>query len=397
LTAVPGERLVGAFRGRDDQDVTRILDIKGLLSSAFVGRTRPQRKAHPIGAAAKAIDSDVADSNQRLVTFDVAGQEFALSLDVVREIVTAPESLAVMPRSEALVLGVANHRDGLLPLFSLRGLLGLPPSAGPEGRQKVIVTIVGGVLAGLVADRMRAVLSADPALIEAIPSVLAARTGGETRIKAIYRGEAGRRLISILDPERLFREDIMQRLGEARGPGQTMASAGGKARGEERRFLLFRLGEDEFGLPIEAIDEVARVPDQITRVPKTPRFLEGVINLRGEVLPVIDQRRRFDLPKLDDGARRLLIVVRSQKYRAGLIVDDVSEVLRSSADAIAPAPDLTGDITRLVNGVINLADAGRMILILDPDALLSKTERGLLDALGGVDDHGLELDEVKNG
>ena len=64
--------------------------------------------------------------------------------------------------------------------------------------------------------------------------------------------------------------------------------------------LVFRLGSDEFGLPIDTVVEVAQVPAQITRIPKTPKFLEGVINLRGEVLPVVDQRRRFDMPKLDN-------------------------------------------------------------------------------------------------
>ena len=67
--------------------------------------------------------------------------------------------------------------------------------------------------------------------------------------------------------------------------------------------MVFRLGDDEFGLPIEAVDEVARVPDQITRLPKTPKFLEGVVNLRGEVLPVVDQRRRFDMPALEQTER----------------------------------------------------------------------------------------------
>ena len=60
-----------------------------------------------------------------------------------------------------------------------------------------------------------------------------------------------------------------------------------------RQFLVFRLGAEEFGLPIAAVDEVAAAPEKITRLPKTPKFLEGVVNLRGDVLPVIDQRRRF--------------------------------------------------------------------------------------------------------
>lgn len=148
----------------------------------------------------------------------------------------------------------------------------------------------------------------------------------------------------------------------------------------ERQFLIFRLGTDEFGLPIEAVDEVARVPNQITRVPKTPKFLEGIVNFRGEALPIVDQRRRFDMPasKRSDGRR--LIVVRSERHRAGLIVDSVSEVLRCSAETIQPPPILTDEITRLVHRIINLEDQNRIVLLLDPDELLTRAERGLLDA-----------------
>ena len=149
---------------------------------------------------------------------------------------------------------------------------------------------------------------------------------------------------------------------------------------DEARFLVFRLGDEEFGLPIELVDEVARVPREITRVPKTPRFLEGVVNLRGEVLPVVDQRSRFDMPKFaGEPERRRLIVVRTQRHRAGLIVDSVSEVLRTSRQAIEAAPELTDEISRLVDGMINLHVAGRMVLLLAPAELLSRAEHGLLD------------------
>ena len=108
------------------------------------------------------------------------------------------------------------------------------------------------------------------------------------------------------------------------------------------QFVVFRLGEDEFGLPIEAVNEVARVPDQITRLPKTPKFLEGVVNLRGDVLPVVDQRRRFDMPPLEEQGARRLVVVRTERHRAGLIVDRVSggaALLRPTTIEPAPEPD----------------------------------------------------------
>jgi purine-binding chemotaxis protein CheW len=320
----------------------------------------------------------VAVQTDRLVTFEVAEQEYALALSVVQEVVSVPETVTPMPRAETLAVGVMAFRDRLLPLLSLRGLLGFPPAPISDAREKVLVASVGGAMVGLIADRARAIVSAERDRVDPVPSVLAARSGGEARIKAIYRGEGGKRLISILAPEQLFREDIMERLGSS--APKPVAEQTAKA--ADRQFVVFRLGADEFGLPIEAVDEVARVPEQITRVPKTPKFLEGVINLRGEVLPVVDQRRRFDLPA-DDSESRRLIVVRSERHRAGLIVDSVSGVLRSTADAIDPAPDLTGDITRLMHGVVNLEDSGRIILLLDPGELLTRAERGLLDAFEG--------------
>jgi len=380
LAAQPGELLRGAFRGDGEHDVIKILDIQSLLAAAFVQRPRaPRAQALASGAAAAHAADEVTDQS-KLVSFDVAGQEYALALDVVQEIIPAPETLAVVPHSEALLLGVTAYRETLLPVLSLRGLLGFAPSVQSDGREKVLVTHVGGVLVGLLADRMQAIVAVDPALFDAPPSMLAARIGGESRIKAIYRGEGGRRLISILEPEQLFREEVMRKLGGEGGAAPVQAGASDSAAHGQVQFLVFRLGEDEFGLPIETVDEVSQVPDRITRVPKTPKFLEGVVNLRGEVLPVVDQRRRFDMPKLADGERRRLVVVRTERHRAGLIVDSVSEVLRSNQSAIEPAPDLTGEATRLVNGVINLEREGRIILLLDPAELLSRTERGLLDA-----------------
>jgi purine-binding chemotaxis protein CheW len=380
LAASTGERLSGAFRLEGRGEVAKILDIRPLVEAAFVPRARPERVA--TAALARGLFGEAdgeAEARQKLVTFDVGGQEFGLALDDVREIVSAPDNLTTAPHSEAVVLGVTAYRDTLLPLLSLRRLLGLGPGDVDDRREKVVVTAVGSVLVGLVADRMRAIVSADPALIEPTPAMLAARTGGEAQIASIYRGEGGARLISILAADKLFREDVMTKLGQA-GQAAAAVDNGKTAATQTRQFLVFQLCGDDFALPIEVVDEVARVPVQVTRLPKAPAFLEGVINLRGEVLPVIDQRRRFGMPAATNHAARRLIVVRTEHRRAGLIVDAVSEVLRSAGDAIEPAPDLSGEATQLVHGVINLEAAGRMVLLLDPTELLTRTERGLLDA-----------------
>jgi purine-binding chemotaxis protein CheW len=388
LASGEGERLSGVFQAPASEEVAKVLDVWGLLHEAFVPRAKPQRSTSPLLVRNQTQTVAAGDERQKLVTFEVAGQEYGLDLSVVREIVRAPDTVAVVPRAEAVVVGVMTYRETLLPLMSLRGLLGFLPDAGGEDERKVLVTTVNGVLVGLVADRMRAIVPVDPERLEPTPPMLAARTGGEAKVRAIYRGEGEGRLISVLAAELLFREDVMQRLGGEQGAAHLGVAKADTQHREALRFLVFRVGDDEFGLPIEAVDEVARVPEQITRLPKTPAFLEGVVNLRGDVLPVVDQRRRFDMPKLEGATGQRLVVVRTVRHRAGLIVDSVSEVLIAYADQIDPAPDLTGQATQLVNGVLNLESAERIVLLLDPTELLTQAEQGLLETFGAEAKHG---------
>jgi purine-binding chemotaxis protein CheW len=241
----------------------------------------------------------------------------------------------------------------------------------------VIVATIQGNIVGLVVDEMRDIFSADEERLDPIPDVLAARTGGESRIVSIYRGNDDRGLVSILSSEQIFGDDVMRKLTDTKN---TIESDGTRmADGETRQFLVFRLGDEEYGLPIGAVEEVARVPAKISRVPNTPKFLEGVVNLRGEVIPVVDQRKRFQMPVFDGMTERRLVVVRTERHIAGLVVDSVSEVLRASVDDMDAAPDLTGESTKLVMGVINLHNQQRIVMLLDPSELLTRAERGLLD------------------
>ncbi len=104
------------------------------------------------------------------------------------------------------------------------------------------------------------------------------------------------------------------------------------------------------------------------------------MNLRGDVLPVVDQRRRFDMPAFANAEGRRLVVIKTERHRAGLIVDSVSDVLRTRPENVEPPPNLTDDMTRLVRGVINLEASKRMVLLLDPTEVLTRAEQSLLDS-----------------
>ena len=140
LAAQPGERLKGAFATRRRRAVAKILDHRPLIAGGIrASRSAPARARHWPRRRPRASTERAADDRQRLVSFDVAGQEYAFPLEAVLEVVDAPETLAALPASEELVLGVTPFRDTLLPLLSLRGLLGFPQAArnGPrEGRRR---------------------------------------------------------------------------------------------------------------------------------------------------------------------------------------------------------------------------------------------------------------------
>ena len=153
---------------------------------------------------------------------------------------------------------------------------------------------------------------------------------------------------------------------------------------DDEQFVLFRLMGEEYGVPIDAVQEIVRVPPELTRIPNTPDYIEGVINLRGAVLPVIDQRKRFRLEALARNDRQRIMVFTIRGARTGFIVDHVSEVRRIPVGAIGPAPDLSGEQKTIIRRVANLDADKRLILLLDVLQLVKAHEsRDIEDAVGG--------------
>ena len=128
LSAEGAEKLLGAFPIARTSQVAKILDIKALLEAAFANLARGKKLERKAGAAVRLGHASArrasSEDAQLLVTFEVAGQEFALPLDVVQEIIPSPAAITAVSRSDDVVLGITSVRDTLLPLLSLRGLLG---------------------------------------------------------------------------------------------------------------------------------------------------------------------------------------------------------------------------------------------------------------------------------
>ncbi|EPR30446.1 CheW protein [Alkalidesulfovibrio alkalitolerans DSM 16529] len=142
------------------------------------------------------------------------------------------------------------------------------------------------------------------------------------------------------------------------------------------QLVTFSIGDEEFGVDILKVQEIIRTME-ITKVPRAPEFVEGVINLRGKVIPIIDLRKRFGMETRQHDKDTRIIVIEINKMIVGFVVDSVSEVLRISADTVEPPPPVVAGLeSEYIKGVGKLAD--RLLIMLDLDRLLSREEKNVL-------------------
>ena len=141
------------------------------------------------------------------------------------------------------------------------------------------------------------------------------------------------------------------------------------------QLVSFHLGGEEYGIEILSVQEIIRMME-LTRVPNSPDFVEGVINLRGKVIPVIGMRKRFNMPAIEHTQQARIIVVEVDGHDVGFVVDAVNEVLRIPTDTVEPPPRLAKVEREMVKGVGKLEN--RLLLLLDVQKLLSHTEQAVM-------------------
>jgi len=146
------------------------------------------------------------------------------------------------------------------------------------------------------------------------------------------------------------------------------------------QLVSFELGGEEYGVDVLTVREIIRMPS-ITKMPNTPDYVDGIINLRGTVVPIISLRRRFGLGERDQDRQCRILVMEVGDGLTGFMVDAVAEVIRISAAEIQPSPAIVqGNAAQdCITGVINRAE--RLLIVLDLDRLFSEAEQAALDAL----------------
>jgi purine-binding chemotaxis protein CheW len=149
--------------------------------------------------------------------------------------------------------------------------------------------------------------------------------------------------------------------------------------GKTLQAVTFALGSEEYGVDIAQVQEINRMVT-ITHVPRAPQFMEGVINLRGQLIPIIDLRTRFGMERSELTKNTRIVVTEIGNKRIGMVVDSVSEVLRIPVEQIEDAPDLVAGVeTEYIRGVGKMGD--RLIIMLDLGRVISASEKVELQEL----------------
>lgn len=171
-----------------------------------------------------------------------------------------------------------------------------------------------------------------------------------------------------------------------------MKSTTAEAAKKIKKFVTLGLGNERYGIEVTKTREIiARY--EIVPLPKTPEFIEGIISLRGDIIPVVDLRKRFELPSRERDADTRIIVIEMRDFSVGIQVDRVYEVLKLAEEAIEPPPPMVSGLKAdYLEGVAEVQ--GKLTTILNLDEIFSSTERiilGDVEAVAGVGGQGTEV------
>jgi purine-binding chemotaxis protein CheW len=246
--------------------------------------------------------------------------------------------------------------------------------------QRIIVVDSGGFVLGLVVDHVHEVLNVPKNLIEPPPLIT---SSGGMELSGVAKLEDGSRLIMVLDVANLMKDQKLRDVqnashctAEQEKTDEARKDGADEQELSEVQLVTFMLGAEEFGVPISQIQEIDRL-GKVTKVPNAAQFIEGITNLRGEVIPVLDTRKRFELEAKTADDRTRIIIVDMGGIKTGLVVDSVREVLNLARKDIAPPPEAIGSAIdqQFISG-IGKVDAGkRMIVLLDVEKILSRQEQ----------------------
>ena len=331
--------------------------------------------AGTIGSGDEATGEEEEEDGRPFVTFRLGSESFGIALHEVEEIVELPPVTKV-PDAPDYVLGVICLRDQVMPLVDLSEILSIQQGDSERKRDMVVLLSFGSARIGVVVDEIQEILRVQDGQTLPPPQTLSEAEREHLEGILLLPG----RMVSLINVLKIITGDDQEKIA-AMGQGLGLADTRGQETVPNLELVVFRLGPESYGLRLHEVREIIMV-GQITPVPRAPHFVDGVLNLRGEVMPVVDLRTRFGLERVEATTISRILITSIGGVFTGLVVDAVDEVRPVELNRFGPPPAVTAvGANRYIEKVARL-DNG-MIFLLELKQLLTDAETGQLQGLQG--------------
>ena len=346
------------------------------------------------------INAQHCDLGYWLDNFNTASQDIQDGIKEIREPHarlhdTAAALTGLVRRSKEDAL--ANYEKKLEPLLSLvydhlDNLKELIINNINED-QRILVVDDGDLTVGYLVDHVNEVIRVSKSIINETPTIASTQ---KNEIKGVAKLEDGKRLILIMDQGSILsgtETDVLSDVATAQSTSSKHIQEEEMAEGdqeqktlaeqslEEEQLVTFLLDKEEYGLRIMDVQEINRL-ETITDVPKAPFFIDGVTNLRGNIIPVLNIRTLFGKTAKENDDKTRIIIVDINNNKTGILVDQVNEVMRLSKSNIDQTPAIVSGVgNQFMDGICKLQNGERMITLINISQLLSSNELDQFDAM----------------
>ncbi len=348
----------------DSSELSRRTELEDLGMAGTIG-----------GAGNNDAVEDLEEDGRPFVTFRLGSESFGIALHEVEEIVELPPVTKV-PDAPDYVLGVICLRDQVMPLVDLSEILSIQQGESERKRDMVVLLSFGSAKIGVVVDEIQEILRVQDG--QTLPPPQTLSEAEMEHLEGILL--LPDRMVSLINVLKIITGDDQEK-SAAMGQGLGLMDSRAQETVPSLELVVFRLGPESYGLRLHEVREIIMV-GQITPVPRAPHFVDGVLNLRGEVMPVVDLRTRFGLERVEATSISRILITSIGGVFTGLVVDAVDEVRPVELHRFGPPPAVTAvGANRYIEKVARL-DNG-MIFLLELKQLLTDTETEQLQGLQG--------------
>ena len=331
--------------------------------------------AGTIGGSGQSVAEDIEEDGHPFVTFRLGSESFGIALQDVEEIVELPPVTKV-PDAPDYVLGVICLRDQVMPLVDISEILSIHQDEGDRKRDMVVLLSFGEAKIGVVVDEIQEILRVQEG--ETLPPPQTLSEAEREHLDGILL--LPDRMVSLINVLKIITGDDQGKIA-AMGQSLGMVDSHVQETVPSLELVVFRLGAENYALRLHEVREIIML-GQITPVPRAPQFVDGVLNLRGEVMPVVDLRSRFGLDRIEPTSISRILITTIGGVATGLVVDAVDEVRPVELNRFGPPPPVTAvGANRYIEKVARLDTS--MIFLLELQQLLTDMETDQLQGLQG--------------